>query len=247
VSDLCPEGHPLTLRSGGRHTCRDCTRAAARDTYRLISAAARHLGLTNDAYRAAHGGSRATAQAVLAGPPAPKGPETCPNGHPRTPENTGWKRSHGREHRFCQVCRRQRDRRAWDAIVEAAERKGMSATEWIRRHGGNYSTAAVAAGMEPAERKPERKPDTWSRDQRARLAREATRARAAAAATHVVHLDPEPHRWDGLSVLALCSCGWRETHATPDRARAALADHTAERPDAAYVRGDRLDHWQETA
>jgi hypothetical protein len=248
VSNVCREGHPLTLRgSGGKRICRVCERARARDTHRLLGDAARHLGLTLDAYRAEHGGSRATAEAVLAGPAAPPQPETCPNGHRRTSANTGWKRSHGRTHRFCIDCRRIRDRRAWDVIAVAAERHGMSASEWIRRHGGNYSTAAVAAGMEPAVEVRHRKPDNWSRNERARQARAATRARAAATATHVAHLDPEPSTWDGLSILALCSCGWRETHATPDRARAALHAHTAERPDSAYVRGDRLDHWQETA
>jgi hypothetical protein len=237
----------MTSRRDGKRFCRECANEAAREQYRLCAAAARHLGLTNAAYLAAHGSSRAAAKAVLAGPPAQLGPEHCPNGHPRTPENTGRKRSHGRDHRYCSACRRERDRRAWTAIIAAAEQHGISASEWVRRNGGNYSVAAIAAGMEPAEPYPARREGS-AREEAARKAREATRARAAQWAAHVAHLDPDQPDWDGLSVLALCSCGWRETHPHPDGARAALKAHTDVRPDAAHVRGDRLDpYWQETA
>jgi hypothetical protein len=249
MTGLCRAGHPLTRRNG-KSVCRECARDASRDLDRLIGAAARHLGLTRAAYRAEHGSVRRVAEAVLAGPPAPPRPETCARGHVRTPENTGWKRSRGRAHRYCTACARERDSAALTTISAAAEQAGLTSAEWIRRHGGNRSSAAAAAAAQLHLHgpRPRSRPESRARDEAVRQARAATRARVAASGrTHIAHLDPDQPDWDGLSVLAVCSCGWRETHATPYRARAALAEHTATRPDSAYVRGDRLDSWQESA
>jgi hypothetical protein len=243
----CGKGHTAVERtSRGKWVCRECAREAAREKDRLIGSAARHAGLTRDEYKARHGQTRAAAEAVLAGPAAEPRPDTCRNGHPRTPENTGWKQNDARNGgptRYCTACRRDRDAAAWATIADAAAAAGMSTSEWVRQHGRKPSAAANTATLGTSRRRPS--PDdeeARSRRQRAREARDQIRAEALATWTHVATLDPDQRDWDGLSVLALCSCGWRETHATRDDARRALTDHTAARLDARQVHGDRVDH-----
>jgi hypothetical protein len=248
VTGLCPKGHQAGRTISGKWRCPECERVNARRRDQLLGDAARHLGLTRDEYAALHGKSMGAAQRVLAGPPGEPRPDTCRRGHPRTPENTGHKRAGDGFTRYCTACRRDRDAETGAAIADAADHAGVSASEWIRRHG--TVTAAAAAGRAARGTEPERRPAVsaiGARAERARQARAQVRAEAEAARTHVVSLDPDQRDWDGLSILAICSCGWRETHATPDRARAALRDHTAERPDAAHVRGDRLDQYRQVS
>jgi hypothetical protein len=250
VNGLCSKGHPTERTPRGKWVCRTCNRENGRERDRILAQAAKHLGLTRVEYALRHGKRTDTALAVLAGPGVDPRPETCRRGHPRTPENTGWKRAHGRTTRYCTACRRARDADAWAAVAAAADQSGMSCSQWLRLHGRNLTAAAEAARrILPDRPEPQRlraRPGT-DLDQ-ARRARDQVRADLEAEWTHVVRLDPDQRDWDGLSVLALCSCGWRETHATPDRARAALKDHAADRPDARHIRGDRVDHFrQETA
>jgi hypothetical protein len=250
VSDLCQHGHPYSYRSDGERVCRECSRANSREREQLISAAARHLGLTRRQFKAIHGTTRAACLAALTEPATPK-PDTCRQGHPRTPDNVGWKHRPGREPtRYCMACRRDRDADAWAAVAEAADQAGVSASRYIRDHGGTLAGAATVArrnrGAEP--KRPRDISAINDRFERAQQARAQVRAEAEAVWTHVATLDPDQRDWDGLSVLALCSCGWRETHGTRVEALAAASAHTANRRDARHVRGDRLDrHYQESA
>jgi hypothetical protein len=222
VTSTCRRGHTNPVRDNVG-ACGTCRTDDARERSQLIRAAAAHLGLTRREYEATHGGGRVTARAILAGPPAAPAPEQCRNGHPRTEQNTGHRTVNGKTIRYCVVCRT------------------------ASRNASRERERAAKAEQPPPPPRP-RKPHNWAYRQRLLALREAARVRAAAEVPHVAHLDPEQRDWDGLSVLALCSCGWRETHATPDRARAALKDHTETRPDVLWVRGDRVDHdWQVTA
>lgn len=69
----CPQGHPYTddnlveaavRRNGGRN-CKTCGRERALSLARTVAAAARKLGMTQQAYRVSYGGSRAVAEAFL--------------------------------------------------------------------------------------------------------------------------------------------------------------------------------------
>jgi hypothetical protein len=239
--ETCRKGHPVDRSHRGKWVCRQCHRDESRERWRILSDAARHLGLTQAQYVAAHGKSAKTARAVLEGPAAPPRPDQCRRGHPRTPENTGYKQGPNGETRYCTACRRDREAEVWAGIADAAELAGMSPSEWVRLHGRSRgSVPTLASSPDPAA--------AGSRYERARRTRAAVRADALATWTHVAHLDPDQRDWDGLSVLAVCSCGWRETHPNPWDARSALNTHTMNRPDSQVVRGDRVDRrWQETA
>jgi hypothetical protein len=248
VSERCPDGHSIRRTPTGKWRCRTCEQARARQRDRLISDAARHLGLTRRQYLATHGSSRDACLAALAEPANPK-PELCRQGHPRTDENTGWKQREGRDPvRYCKPCRRDRDADAWAAVAEAADQAGVSASQYIRDNGGTLMGAANLARLGTTRKRPRRDvAEIDDRFERAQQARAQVRAEAEATWAHVARLDPDQRIWDGLSVLALCSCGWRETHASRDAAADAAVAHTASRSDARHVRGDRLDNWQESA
>jgi hypothetical protein len=243
--ETCRKGHPVDRSHRGKWVCRQCHRDESRERWQILSDAARHLGLTQAQYIATYGKSAKTARTVLEGPAAPPRPDQCRRGHPRTPENTGYKQGPNGETRYCTACRRDREAEVWSGIADAAEKAGMSASEWIRLHGRSRGSVPTPRSS------PDRPPDpngAGSRYDRARRTRAAVRADALATSTHVAHLDPDQRDWDGLSVLAVCSCGWRETHPNPWDARSALNTHTMNRPDSQVVRGDRVDRrWQETA